>query len=77
MRQLLESLQMLAADQPVEDKAAARISVRMPCPRRGKLPHTAETGRLRRRIDRTSRRAFTRDRCVAAGRGAGRCFPGI
>ncbi|WP_050787650.1 hypothetical protein [Rhodococcus jostii] len=29
MRQLLESLQMLAADQPVEDKAAARISVRM------------------------------------------------
>lgn len=77
MRQLLDSLQMLASDQPVEDKAAARTSVRMPCPRRGKLPHTAETGRLRRRIDRTSRRAFTRDRCAAAGRGAGRCFPGI
>lgn len=77
MRQLLESLQMLASDQPVEDKAAARISVRMPCPRRGKLPHTAQTGRLRRRVDRTSRRAFTRDRCAAAGRGAGRCFPGI
>ena len=77
MRQLLDSLQMLASDQPAEDKAAARISVRMPCPRRGKLPHTAQTGRLRRRVDRTSRRALTRDRCAAAGRGAGRCFPGI
>lgn len=40
MRQLLDSLQMLAADRPVEDKAAARISVRMPCPRRGGSCHT-------------------------------------
>ena len=30
MRQLLDSLQMLAADQPAEDRAAARISVRTP-----------------------------------------------